>query len=220
MELKKVFGIGFHKTGTTSLHTALIQLGYSSIHGDPSQAPFLGDEGRTLIKLIDAGNYSLPTIEKYDAFTDNPYFSIWKELDIHYPNSKFILTIREENEWIASCVNFFGGRRVRPMRKWMFGEYGDPSSSDRAKEIWLKAYRKHNADIINYFKSRPDDLLILKITEGEGWEKLCFFLKKQIPDVTFPLKNKTKETKLTTNISYRPSISQTVKKKIRSFFSR
>ena len=101
----KIFGIGFHKTGTSSLARALTLLGFNTIHGDPRKKPPYGDEGRTLIEMIDKGNYELPTIEKYDAFTDNPYFSIWKQLDSNYPGSKFILTIRDPKKWIKSCLN-------------------------------------------------------------------------------------------------------------------
>lgn len=34
----KVFCIGFHKTGTTSISVALKFLGYKTIHGDPKNA--------------------------------------------------------------------------------------------------------------------------------------------------------------------------------------
>lgn len=189
MERAKVFGIGFHKTGTTSLTKALRILGYNAIHGDSSlEAPY-GDSGRSLLKLIKAGNYRLPTIDRYDAFTDNPYFSIWKELDREYPGSKFILTIREEEEWIKSCIKYFADREILPMREWMFGEDANPAHSEAAKQSWLDAYRKHNKNIIAHFRERSKDLLILNISKGEGWEMLCPFLGKEIPKTSFPKEN-------------------------------
>ncbi|MEM1320989.1 MAG: sulfotransferase family protein [Bacteroidota bacterium] len=189
MARAKVFGIGFHKTGTTSLAAALRILGYDTIHGDPINEPPYGDEGRSLIARIDKGNFRLPTIEHYDAFTDNPYFSIWKELDKAYPGSQFILTIREEEQWINSCVKYYKGRRRRPMRIWMFGGHADPSVSEAAQQHWRSTYRQHNHSILEYFKDRPQDLLVLDITKGEGWSKLCPFLGQTIPEVAFPREN-------------------------------
>lgn len=194
MATNKVFGIGFHKTGTTSLAKALRILGYNTIHGDPSQSPPFGDSGITLIKQIESGNFQLPTLDKYEAFTDNPYFTIWKELYEKYPGGKYILTVRDERKWIKSCIRFFKDREVLPMRKWMFGEYGDPSSSQKARQAWLDRYRDHNQQIIDKFKDCPSNFLIMDISNGDGWNELCNFLEKPMPDVPFPYENVTRQS--------------------------
>jgi len=41
----------------------------------------------------------------------------------------------------------------------------------------MKAYRRHHESVVEYFNDRPRDLLVLNIIEGEGWDKLCRFLK-------------------------------------------
>ena len=46
--------------------------------------------------------------------------------------------------------------------------------------------------IKEYFRNRPNDLLVMNICNGEGWKVLCPFLDKSIPDVQFPKKNITK----------------------------
>jgi len=182
----KIFGIGFHKTGTTSLASALRMLGYDTVHGDSRKAAHGGDEGITLLKLIEAGNFNLPTLAHYQAFTDNPYFSIWKQLHILYPDARFILTERDEASWISSCLRYYRGRRIRPMRQWMFGEHADPSSSDGAMHAWLDAYRHHNAAIHAHFKGESEHFLILNVSSGDGWEKLCPFLEIAPPEKPFP----------------------------------
>jgi len=48
------------------------------------------------------------------------------------------------------------------------------------------------ADIKEYFKDRPEDLLVLTLGKGEGWPELCTFLGKPVPDVDFPSANRTK----------------------------
>jgi len=192
MHQAKIFGVGFHKTGTSSLGHALSMLGYRTVHGDGRSSKHGGDEGVSMIRQIQAGDYDLPTFPLYDAFTDNPYFSIWKELAEKFPDSKFILTERDEEGWLRSCVRYYSGRRIRPMREWMFGEHGDPSSSPEATRTWLTAYRSHNADIKSYFAGSPDRLLVMNVMAGDGWEKLCPFLGAAVPRRPFPHANQTK----------------------------
>ncbi len=42
---------------------------------------------------------------------------------------------------------------------------------------------------MKFFRERTGDLLVMDITQGDGWDKLCPFLKKIIPDAHFPQKN-------------------------------
>ena len=187
----KLFGIGFHKTGTSSLTSALRKLGYHTIHGDPRGSWPGADEGLTLIQLINSGNYHLPTFKLFDAFVDNPYFSIWPKLVDNFPDAKFIITLRDESAWIESCVTYYAGRRIRPMRAWMFGKYADPASSRQARNSWLDRYRRHNEAVLNYFASHNEPLLKLSFSEGDGWERLCDFLRAPCPSRPFPHANKS-----------------------------
>ena len=53
-------------------------------------------------------------------------------------------------------------------------------------------FEKKASDARGYFsKNRPNDLLVMNICDGEGWEVLCPFLNKPIPNVIFPKKNVT-----------------------------
>ncbi len=192
MKRAKVFGIGFHKTGTSSLARALGMLGYRSIHGDGRKSKHGGDAGVSMLRQIKAGDYELPSFAVYDAFTDNPYFSIWQQLAEKFPDAKFVLTERDEEGWLKSCVRYYDGRRIRPMREWMFGEHADPSSSDAAAQVWLAAYRNHNRAIKEYFANQPDRLLVINVMAGDGWQKLCPFLAAAVPAKPFPHANRTK----------------------------
>jgi hypothetical protein len=42
----------------------------------------------------------------------------------------------------------------------------------------------------DYFRERPDDLLVLNICAGEGWERLCPFLGQDVPGIPFPWANR------------------------------
>ena len=192
----KIFGIGFHKTGTTSLTLALQQLGYKAIHGDGYGTWSHADEGRTLLKFIERGDYRLPTFKLFDAFLDNPYFSIWPHLYRLYPEAKFILTVREERDWIESCTKYFADRRVRPMQQWKFGDSANPSKSESARQKWIQLYRQHNSSIMQHFDGLDHQFLVMDIAQGDGWDKLWKFLEARIPHKHFPRANRRKRWNL------------------------
>lgn len=177
----KVFCIGFHKTGTSSLAYALKTLGYRVTGAAGRHDP-------------DIANHVLPMafelVEQYDAFQDNPWPIIYKELDKKYPGSKFILTRRNPESWIRSQVKHFGHRDTE-MRKWIYG-VGHPADNE---EVYLKRYNEHYKEVFDYFKNRPDDLLVMDFSAGDGWDKLCPFLNCDIPKKTFPHANKANSRK-------------------------
>jgi hypothetical protein len=178
----KIFGIGFYKTGTTTLYDALRTLGYHTVNGDKPGSYPGADDGATLIRQIDAGDFRLPTFEMFDAFTDNPYFRIWREIYALYPDARYILTVRDEDAWIASCAKFFSHRRIRPMRVWMFGPHANPGRDAASRQAWLDAYRAHNAAVRAHFASRPQQFLEFDPTRESSWGLLCDFLGAPVPD--------------------------------------
>jgi hypothetical protein len=177
----KVFCVGFHKTGTKSLAVALRALGYRVIGASGVNDP---DIGHNVLPMA----YDL--VEKYDAFQDNPWPIIYKELDAKYPGSKFILMIRNPESWIKSQVRHFG-RKETPMRKWIYG-VGCPKGNEN---IYIKRFQDHNKEVRNYFQNRPQDLLVMDLANGDGWDKLCPFLGVEIPNTAFPHANKASDRK-------------------------
>ena len=176
MGSSKIFGIGFHKTGTSSLAAALSQLGYRVTGPQEELNPTTTQHHyEKTFKLVD----------EHDAFQDNPWPILYKELDQKYPGSKFILTLRSTDSWIKSVVRHFG-TNSSPMREWIYG-IGYPKGNEA---IYIARYEQHNKDVLNYFKDRSDDLLVLRITEGEGWQNLCSFLDRESPETDFPHLNK------------------------------
>lgn len=173
---QKVFGIGFQKTGTSTLGEALSILGYNvcGVRGELAHA-------------LENGNLKpvWELTEHYDAFEDNPWPLLYKTLDEAYPGSKFILTVRDPDKWIGSVVNHFG-QRYTTMRKWIYG-IGHPKGNE---ELYLRTYMKHNDEVREYFKDRPNDLLEISWEEGDRWKALCNFLECPLPKKKFPHNNK------------------------------
>lgn len=191
----KIFCIGFYKTGTTTIFEALRILGYHAVNGDKPGSYPGADDGATLLRQIDAGDFRLPTFERFDAFTDNPYFGIWREIYALFPDARYILTVRDEAAWIRSCVSFYRGRRVRPMRTWMFGRNADPSRDEQSRLAWLDAYRAHNAAVRAFFRDRAHQYLELDPTREPGWERLCAFLGAPVPERPWPHANRLKRSR-------------------------
>jgi len=188
---QKVFCIGFHKTGTSSLAVAFQIMGYRVCRRLGPLQDLIPD--KNLIELIrnQQTQEILKAIKPYDAFCDNPWPLFYKEIDVFYPGSKFILTIREENSWLKSVLQYFKNSETE-IREIIYGK----ASPIENEVIYLERYRKHNAEVLAYFKNRPDDLLIIDIEKEENqWTTLCQFLEKEIPNQEFPHRNKSSSDK-------------------------
>lgn len=172
----KVFCIGFHKTGTTSLEVALKMLGYRVTGPNGTKDPDIAEKVHDMADDL---------VRKFDAFQDNPWPVLYKELDEKYPHSKFILTMRSSESWIRSQVKDFGLTET-PMRAWIYGA-GCPEGNE---DVYVARYERHNREVLEYFEDRPDDLLVLDLQRGDGWNELCAFLGVDVPDEPFPHANK------------------------------
>ena len=88
---------------------------------------------------------------------------------IIFPEAKFIFSIREPKLLYDS----------------MRSHYDLHSFSDEYFELLLNAYKSRYEIIKNQFNK---DVLFYEL--GSGWESVCKFLEKKIPDQDFPYENK------------------------------
>ena len=162
----KIFGIGLHKTGTTTLARMMERMGYMNYGFD-----------RYFMRLMFEGNFDpvWSWIAPWQSFQDIPWPLFYRELDQKYPGSKFILTLRDEEKWWNSLVNHFGGR-ITEANHLIFG-FADVVGH---KEEVLKMYRNHNREVQEYFADRPDDLLVVN-WEDQGISEVCHFLGRPVP---------------------------------------
>ena len=169
---QKIFCIGYSKTGTSSIAKALDILGYRTVHW--LRAGYEPKEG--WIQYIKKS--------KFEAFADYPIQKrvLLKVLDEEFPNSKFILTIRDQKSFVKSWRYYFRGTEFTI------------ESIDDENELILK-YNAHNKRILDYFKDKKSKFLIMDIFKGDGWNELCNFLDRPIPSKPFPHKRKRKYKK-------------------------
>ena len=175
-ERPKVFCIGFHRTGTKSLAAALKHLGYRVTGPNGARDPAIAKHALAL---------ALGLAGEFDALNDNPTPLLYRELDAAFPGSRFILTTRSTDAWLASAVRYFGADET-PMREWIYG-HGSPLGFEA---VYRQRYEAHNAEVVSYFQGRSD-LLMLDFERGDGWQELCAFLGEAVPGAAFPHVNRT-----------------------------
>ncbi|WP_298420959.1 sulfotransferase family protein [uncultured Kordia sp.] len=176
---EKIFVIGFHKTGTSSLGKALQMLGYRVCGAFPSI-------DHTDIEFLNNKKEVLNTIESifdtYDAFQDTPWFWFYKELHERYPNAKFILSSRNPQKWMRSVSNHFGGNPNWKFHSWIYNGNGDPIGNE---DLYIETFKMHNAEVKAFFEGNPN-FLEMNLADGDNWNKLCSFLNRRKPLYTFP----------------------------------
>ena len=197
----KILGVGLSRTGTLSLTLALRGLGLKAIHYD-----------RVRLNDILEGSNPDPDFRRYDdvdAVTDLPSAYFYRELLEAYPESKAILTVRDVESWWVSVsrhVNVnspykppavFGyDSRVRTLGSAPLTDLGADNhlkmlvlncvygSTIALEYLYKKKYLDHNECVV---RDVPvERLLVMDITAGDGWEKLCGFLGLPVPDLPFP----------------------------------
>lgn len=183
--INKVFGIGLSKTGTSSLSDALNTLGIKSMHYPDDEVTF--NELRN-------GNYNLSILQEYQGLADTPVVPYYAQFDRIFPNSKFILTIRDMNSWLVSVQKHWETATTfqhQPTRR-AFQEFiriAVYGSVEFNRDRFQYVYETHIHNVTRYFADRPSDLLVLNICAGEGWEKLAPFLNLSQPQEPFPHAN-------------------------------
>lgn len=176
----KVFGIGLSKTATTSLSAALEMLDYRTKHFPIRMIKY--ESGELDIKPRYA--------KKYDAMTDIPIARFYQKLYHHFPDAKFILTLRDMDGWLDSCRRHFWPGQILKGNNWINKLHKEVYNAiDFDKSEYKKAYRTHKNEVFDFFEDKKDQLLVIDITDGDGWKPVCKFLNEPIPSEDFPKKD-------------------------------
>ena len=186
---KRIFCIGLHKTGTTTLTTIACQYGLNGTH-------------RTDWKDV---------MNSYEFFSDGgSHFDNQNEfnfIDLYYkyPTSKFILNTRDTKKWVISKCKHAGWNETTIIQE----NYHDKLKHDTWKYKALLNIRKFMIHKVNYerkvldFFEKHDKsrLLVIDITDNTETKlaTLCSFIGGNKKDITRIHANQTSNDKQLSN---------------------
>ena len=136
---RKVFAVGFNKTGTKSLHGLFTSMGLPSFHGK---------------EWRDCSDLRL--LRKYDCFSDGTPGDP-RILDEAFPGSRFVLQVRNLDSWVYSRLAHI--RRAREIGRFQWTP--EWNESPEAVRSWIVTRTRYHLSVMNYFEQRPDDLLLI-----------------------------------------------------------
>jgi hypothetical protein len=147
------------------------------------------------------------------AFQDAPFSFpyTYQAVDAAFPGSSFILTVRDSSDqWYNSITKYhsklWGDGTQSPTykqlqngkyhfkgRPWIMNRilFNTPENDPYRKEEMILYYERHNNAVIEYFRHRPHDLLVLNVANPDAYKTLCDFLGVSWPGGKMPWKNKT-----------------------------
>ena len=175
----KIFGVGFKKTGTTSLAAALRRL---KIGPEPDHRAAVA----ATVALLGSGADAAPAVRAAAAaraFADAPWCmaatrgDLLEKLSTAYPRAKFVLTVRPAADWWRSVRNWLAC--LKPFNKDRYVAMLGATAFDETAMV--AAYERYNARVRDHFAATPDRLLELDFSAGGAddfpWEKLCAFVE-------------------------------------------
>ena len=192
-----VIGAGFGRTGTMSLKLALEALGLGRCYHMIEVFPNPAAPGLWLQALDGTLGDWEKLFADYGCTTDVPGCMFYRELAEAYPDAKLILTVRDPEAWFRSTQATIFAESTNDrlagnpelgemMRKLVFGLFdGRVHDHDHC----IAAFERWNAEVIAAIP--PERLLVYDV--AEGWEPLCRFLGKAVPNTPFPSTNSTEE---------------------------
>jgi hypothetical protein len=206
----KVLDVSGSRTGSQSKTAALQRLGYSPCHAGQQTAvvrPTLCNyifHNNTRANLEDVKE--MMGSNGWDAGLDEPFNLIYEDVMLQFPDSKFILTEREPEDWFHSTEHFFNSQPAvwslfryfadHPsvsvpdgIADWehmgcMFGRYWGCDfyhPTNATKQACMQGYKAHVERVKEVIP--PERLLLFKL-DDMSYEKLAPFLGKEVP--TFP----------------------------------
>jgi len=180
MKKNYIFQLGIICAGSTSLCEALNILEIPSLHYQGPNGKIF--ETEVIPKNIKSNRKLFyPYDQKFRGFLDFNGWHFYKTLYKMYPKSKFIYTWRAYDPWLKSTL-----RLAQNQWRNKFNQDIPEKEFTLIKED-RQNYWKQNQEIPEFFKNDPR-FLEMRICDGnnDGWEKLCNFLGKDIPNVDFP----------------------------------
>jgi len=176
--MTKIIGVGWQKTGTTTLGVALSKLGLNAASWT-RETSLLYKRGQSdlLLELTD----------EFDAFDDFPWLFFYNEIYERHPGSKFILTTRKDIDTWYNSARKHRQRARRNAFNLDDAMYDGRDIEDR--DAIIAIYEKHVTSVRQFAEANSIPMLEVCWENGDGWNELCSFVGRDVPDAPFPHAN-------------------------------
>lgn len=186
-----IIGAGFGRTGTLSTKTALERLGLNRCY-HMLEVGLNPDHAATWQHAADGEDVEWSTLfEGYRATLDWPACAFWAELVAVFPDAKVLLTVRDPEAWRASFRATIGpvieppfppgAEHILGMAQQVIVDrsFGGTIADD---DHLIDCFVRHNQQVID----SVDPSRLLVFDARDGWEPLCAFVGRPVPDEPFP----------------------------------
>ncbi|KAH7321806.1 hypothetical protein BKA65DRAFT_540958 [Rhexocercosporidium sp. MPI-PUGE-AT-0058] len=204
----EILALGMARSGTDSLKQALEVLGYDKVyHGfdllaTPEQLPFWRDA--TIAKFEGGKKFTRDDWDRIfgncRAISDLPAVIFAKELIEAYPEAKIILSARDVDAWHRSMTLSIDANTHDKVRKFM--QLFHPLTFQytvfvKLYEIFFRGdFKNQGKNVYEEYNAMVRGLApkerFLEYHVSQGWEPLCEFLEKDVPDREMPNGNSGK----------------------------
>lgn len=195
---RKIFQIGFNRSGTTSLYKWFKQNNINAVHFE------IPDSKRNLALAIHENirmsRRPLEGFESFSFYSDmefvsstliTDFYTRFELLDRYYPGSKFIFNYRSLEDWIRSRNNHGKtGKYARDVGRYTqryMDFYG--LSEKQVEELWRRHFHEHYKNVIEYFESSPSQLFIMDLDNFSSQELIDFLPEYLFHNENFPISN-------------------------------
>ncbi len=195
----KVISVGFGRTGTMSLRMALNQLGFGPCYHMEDVLQDMPNRTPQWNAAL-AGDADWEKIfHGFNSAVDWPVAAFWQELMVYYPEAKFILSSRSAESWYESISQTILAVLSAPdkwpdeQKEWLNMVHevvvNRSLGGSMEKEAAIDAFRRHEASVQEIIPASR----LLVFQAKYGWEPLCNFLGKPVPDEPYPRSNSRQE---------------------------
>jgi len=161
----RCFVLSLHRSGTVSTTKLLSELGLSVKHWAHThdevdlEARVAGRE-EDLDFVAEALG---PVFDDYDAVADVPIPVLYRQLYARFPDAHFVLLHRDAFDWVRSVRKHVSKEAAeRPLNAFERVQYwqycpGQPRYlSELSDSELVGAYCRHTADVVEFFRERPE----------------------------------------------------------------
>jgi hypothetical protein len=185
-----IFIIGFNRTATTALTRLFQESGIPAIHNDHQRLV------ARMLKNLSSGRKVFSGYDKqYRVFSDLVLASkgvivegnqFYIQMNRDYPNSLFLLNTRGLESWIRSRIRFNNGSFLRKQLDIL-----GTDDLGQVERLWSMQRRNHEAEVREFFSTRPSKLLELNIETDDVPSLLSEFLSLPIDPQSWKVLNES-----------------------------